>query len=191
MAVVTIVGLMSAAVLPAMVEMIASNRQHFAAVEIKTLAQSAQAAAVLRGKFAYALVFEQLGGGGSGTVQLVTGLTGHCNRSTGIPIASLFDIVTPPIGWQSSLDSVQLSDSSFGSHRVFATMELPVNTVQGAMRICYSATGETYAYGGGLPAGGGEQAQAAVMRVRRDYNGREVGVPRQIVFLPGGTARLR
>jgi prepilin-type N-terminal cleavage/methylation domain-containing protein len=191
MIVVAIVGLMAAAVMPAMVEMIASNRQHAAAVDIKTLAVDARAAAVLKGKFAYALVFQQLSGGGNGAVQVVTGVTGHCNRSTGVPINSIWDVVTPPIGWQSSLASMDMRERSFGSHRVFATMELPESSVQGQMRICYAASGETHVYGAGLPGGGGEQAQAAVMRIRRENGGRAVGVPREVVFMPGGTARLR
>jgi prepilin-type N-terminal cleavage/methylation domain-containing protein len=189
MIVVAIVGLMAAAVMPAMVEMIASNRQHAAAVDIKTIANNARAAAVLRGKFAYALMFQRNAGGGDGAVQVVTGFTGHCNRSTGLP--NVAGIITPPIGWQASLASMEFREHSFGSHRVFATMQY-LSAEPGVVRVCYAANGETHVYTGtAVPPVGGEQAQPAVMRVRRLYGGREAGVPREVVFMPGGTARLR
>lgn len=191
MVVVAIVGMMAAAVMPTMTEMVANTRQHAAAVDIALLARRARTAALLQGKYAYALMFQQNAGGGNGGLHIITGVTGHCNRSTGLPITRARDVVTPPLGWQTAIGSMRLNDLALGGHRFFATMEMPEGTTQGAMRVCYAANGETHVYGGGLPGGGGEQTQAAVLFVRREYAGRPAGVARQVVFMPGGTARLR
>jgi prepilin-type N-terminal cleavage/methylation domain-containing protein len=191
MVVITMIGLMAATVMPAMSEMIANQRQHSIAVDIVSLARRARDAAVLGGKYAHAIVFEQNAGGGDGVVQIITGATSQCYRGTGVPIIGAADVQVPD-GWAPTMGSVSLRGLTFGAHRVFATMEMPDGTNLAAMRVCYTPSGETWVFSGTLPGGGGEQVVPAVLRVhRQNAFGGAAGVPREIVFMPGGTPRLR
>jgi type II secretory pathway pseudopilin PulG len=189
MAVVTIIGIMAAAVMPAITEMIASTRQHAAANDIMLLARRARREAVL-GKYAYGLVFQQFAGGGNGAIQVVTGVTGYCNRATAVNFGNdPFTGIPLPQGWQAALGAMSIGEFSFGGHRVFGTMQMPEGSVRAALNLCYAANGETHVSGGGVPAG--EQADPAVLLIQRTTGGLQTGIDRQVVFMPGGTARIR
>jgi type II secretory pathway pseudopilin PulG len=189
MAVVTIIGMMAVAIMPGITDMVASTRQHSAADEIMLLARRARREALLGGKYAYSLVFQEAAGNGTGAVQVATGITGYCNRSSGINYGNdPWTGVLLPFGWQSALGSVVIGTLSFGSHRIFGVMEMPENQVHTRLTLCYAANGETHVVTAGID---GEQTQPAVLHVRRAVNNVQAGVSRQIVFLPGGTARMR
>jgi type II secretory pathway pseudopilin PulG len=192
MAVVAIIGIMSAAVMPSLSDMIASTRQHAAANEVMLLARRARREAVL-GKYAYALVYRQIVGGTNGTsggIQIVTGVTGYCNRATAVNFGNdPFTQIPQPQGWQSALGSMSIGAFSFSGHRVFGEMQMPEGTILTTLTLCYAANGETHVSGGGMAPG--EQAVPAVLFIRRADGAVETGVPREVVFMPGGTARVR
>jgi prepilin-type N-terminal cleavage/methylation domain-containing protein len=189
LAVVTIIGIMAAAVMPSITEMIASTRQHAAANDIMLLARRARREAVL-GKYAYALVFQQAAGGGNGAIQIVTGVTGHCNRATAVNFGNdPFTGIPLPVGWQAALGAMSIGEFSFSGHRVFGTMQMPEGSARAALTLCYAANGETHVSGGGAAAG--EQADPALLLIQRTTGGIQTGIDRQVVFMPGGTARIR
>lgn len=190
MLVVTIIGLMAATVMPTMGEMIANQRQHSIAVDVASLARRARDAAMLGGKYAHAIVFVELGGGGDGAVQIITGATSQCYRGTGVAINNGVDIVPVPRGWQTTIGSLALRGMTFGSQRVFATMQMPQGTFHAQLRICYTPSGETWVFGPAFPAGI-EQVAPALLQVHRVNANGAAGVVRQVVFVPGSTPRLR
>jgi prepilin-type N-terminal cleavage/methylation domain-containing protein len=192
MVVVAMIGVMAAAALPGMGEMIASQRQQSTAIEIASLARRARDAAMLGGKYAHAIVFQQnpVTGGNDGAVQIITGATSQCYRGTGVLINSGFDIVQIPFGWQATIGSVSLSGRGFGQ-RVFATMQMPPGVTQNQLRICYTPSGETWVFSPTLPGGGGEQIAPALLEVHRVSGSGAAAVVRQVVFIPGSTPRLR
>lgn len=189
MAVVAIVGIMAAAVMPSITEMIASTRQHAAANDIMLLARRARREALL-GKYAYGLIFSQGAGGGNGAIQVVTGLTGYCNRASAVNFGNdPFSGIPLPTGWQAALGAMSIGEFSFSAYRIFGTMEMPQGSNRATVNLCYAPNGETHVSGGGLVPG--EQANPAVLYIRRTTQGVETGVPREVVFMPGGTARIR
>jgi len=188
MAVVAIVGIMSAAVMPSITEMIASTRQHAAANDVMLLARRARREALL-GKYAYALIFDQNRGGGNGAIQVVTGVTGYCDRATAVNYGNdPFTGITLN-GWQAALGAMSFGEFSFSAYRIFGTMEMPQGSLRTIVNLCYAPNGETHVSGGGLAAG--EQIDPGVLYIRRTTQGVESGVPREVVFMPGGTARIR
>lgn len=189
MVVVAIIGMMAAAIAPGMTDMVASTRQHSVANEIMLLARQARREALLGGKYAYMLTFQAGAGGGTGALQVVTGITAHCNRSSGVAFGvDPWTNMTPPPGWQTAIGSIVIGNFGFGSHRIAGVMEMPENTARPALLLCYAANGETHYQNGAIMT---EQTDPAVLRVRRSVGGVAQGVERQVVFLPGGTARLR
>jgi len=189
LAVVTIIGMMAAAIMPGMTDMVASTRQHSAADEIMLLARQARREALLGGKYAYSLVFQAGAGNGTGAVQVITGITGYCNRASTTTYNDPVTGLVLPRGWQLALGGMAIGDLSFGSHRIFGVMEMPENQVIAGVVLCYAANGETHVTAPGF--NNVEQTQVAVLRIRRDMRGIQKGIERQIVFMPGGTARLR
>lgn len=189
MAVVTIVGMMAVSVMPSITEMIASTRQHAAANDIMLLARRARREAVLGGKYAYALLFLRNAGGGNGAIQVATGVTGHCDRATAVNFGNDPFTGIPLGGWQSAVGAMSIGEFSFSAHRVFGTMEMPQGAEVAGLSLCYAANGETHVSAPGIPTA--EQANPAVLFIRRSTNGVETGIPREVVFMPGGTARIR
>jgi len=198
MVVVAIIGIMAAAAMPALTEMVVFNRQHGVAVDLMLLARRARAEAMFGG-YANMIIYDQNANARDGGAAWATGVTSSCTQATSgfnLDAGSLDNPtgVDFPAGWQPLLPppqgGVSLRSASFGSHRVFGRMELPAGTIRNYLTICYHPSGRTWSSSNtnNLP---GWQNAAAVLFVSRTVGGVARGVDRQVVFPPSGTARLR
>jgi type II secretory pathway pseudopilin PulG len=188
MVVVTIIGILAASVLPAMTEMMANTRQQSAATDSLLLARKARREALMS-KYAYSLVI--VPDLNPPAVQVATGPTGYCNRSSSTSFGVDFNTgVQLPAGWQSAVGGLTLGRYNLGAHVMTLAPAMPMTRFVTYLAICYMPNGETYASidRNALPT---PQTSTAVLFVQRQLQRALRGVDRQIAFPPGGTPRPR
>jgi type II secretory pathway pseudopilin PulG len=190
MVVVSMIGLMTAAIAPALGEMMTDGRQSGAAADVVGLARRARDAAREYG-FAHRLDYSAAGSNGLGSIGVSVAMTGSCLRAG---------------GWAPSLGAIRMVEYSpalsLGRTRLILGAwystggSPPANPTQvTSLSLCYEPDGETYA----RPPTETQfvrQPGSSVFRIERQIGGviattANLIYRREILFPPGGTARLR
>jgi type II secretory pathway pseudopilin PulG len=178
MIVVTIVGLMAAAIMPSMSEMMADGRQSSATAALVRLARAVREEAVEK-RVAHRMVFDADGSDELGTIVVSAAFGPSCLR-------------TP--GWQAALGQLDMAEFNSGDVstgvRIELDAQMPLGTAQDALTICFQGNGETWTTVGvgGTPT---RQPDPIVFIVERSIDGRIRGLQRQVVLPRSGTARSR
>lgn len=216
---VAIVGVMAAAIMPSLISARADGRQSDAAQELIRLARRARSHMLETG-VAHLLRFtNQLAnnGPGLGRVELYSGMTNRCRHTPwlqalegggalGIPAALLsgtnvFDMaLVNPKG----IEGQAPKEGDAGRHVVtLRVSQQPTGVTLQAfaeMYICYEPSGQTYTAGYVTPRLAGTvpalqlQQWPVLFTIARKIGpsaGDARGVDRQVVFPPGGNARVR
>jgi hypothetical protein len=185
MVVVSMIGLMTAAIAPTMSEMLVDSRQTGAAAELIGLARKTRDAAREVG-YAHRLDFAAANSSGLGGITTQVAMTGSCVRSG---------------GWTGTIGMLRMAEFSpaLSAGRVRLTLRAlhpsgtSLNTVD-TLSICFEPDGETYT----MPAGQAvftRQPSSALFRIQREIGGSTGAADpiyrREILFPPGGTARAR
>jgi prepilin-type N-terminal cleavage/methylation domain-containing protein len=174
MIVVTIIGMMAAAVAPALATALADGRASSAAVDLVRLGVRARAETTSTG-LAHLLAFSQDPGSGLGRVELLRGIRNKCGMQE--------------VVWDGTnsilIDRVAMTDYNIGaSHRVdLRTLPNDLQIIQ----ICYQPDGSMRTRNA---AGGAFGFGDVEFTVTRSLNNVQQGAQRLVLFTSGGTARL-
>lgn len=216
MVVVAVVGVIAAAIMPALAEVRWDSRQSGAAHDIVRMGRRARAMTMETG-VAHLLRFQRgndAGGSfGLGRFELIRGMTNRCQQTPwgqafieanglGIPAtrregADLLDMISfnptsvdPPV-------VPTATDENEGHQVILVTARggTPIAS-QEAVQICYQPNGQTYELFSATETGTGgvrlrPQLAPITFTVTRRLSGGVRGVSRQVVFPIGGNARVR
>jgi len=193
-----IIGAMAMAVAPSLSEVLSDNRQHGAAMEVLKIARHARAQSLLTGT-AHMLRFrnqnDAVGSFGLGRIDLIVSMNNKCaeNQTRFVQVPRWADM------GEFNVSSAMPTRADVNRQVIFLEARLANPTAVAAvaeasvpvtdLRICYQPNGETFSGVGGVPFG--PQVQHVLFTVRREINGSERGVSRQILLPVGGNARFR
>lgn len=177
MIVVMIVGLVAAAIMPAMNGMMADNRQSSAANELLRVVRRARADAFATG-LAHRVTIDPGGDGGFGSVDVEVAMRSSCLRSP---------------QWLVSPGRMRIgndfNNGGDNSHLLDINVRQGAGTdLTSAIGICYQPNGETWLRIGNETA---RQSAPLLLLVRRTVGVTQQGLERQIVVPVGGTPRMR
>lgn len=192
MVVVAMIMVIAALVAPSLSAVQGDARQQSAAVDLVRLSRRARAI-TMRSRVVHMLRFLQTGANGHGTIAVFAGLNNRCGLTdwdteafTNHAPVELFDML--------DFNPGPLTNAATDLNRQVITLrgELPIGTAVSELRICYQPDGQTYAETDIAP-GLAPQAGGALFTVARAVPGLggARGVPRQVLFPAGGTARIR
>jgi prepilin-type N-terminal cleavage/methylation domain-containing protein len=192
MVVVTIVGIMSAAIVPAMGDVLADHRAASAAMDVLRLARRARSLTLANGT-AYMLTAQRADPASLGSLTLVQGMNARClqtlwNAAVGRPgetigLGAGMAYYNPiaggrPLGTDANRQVIVLQPSIDGGNVV-------------SVQICYQPNGEVYIQ---RAADATMLRQANTMLVTLTVTRTVAGVPhgqtREVIFPNGGSARM-
>jgi prepilin-type N-terminal cleavage/methylation domain-containing protein len=193
MVVLVIIGVMSAAVMPSMSDVLADHRQAAAAIDVARIGRQARSLTMASG-VAYALHFQQ-GSSDLGIVDLFRGATARCRETTWSQAAARPVSTVTLVTYNPSAGTPSADDSDRHVIVLEATRPDVTGTVADQW-ICYQPNGETYLGTGTEPAFTRQSDTNPVTLTVRGYvkkSGGSVqhGQNREILFAAGDTPRSR
>ena len=212
MVVIVIIGVMAAAVIPALGEVRSDGRQSDAAHDIVRLGRRARALTMETG-VAHLLRFQRgnnaRGSFGLGRIELFAGMTNRCRQT---PWQQAFDapadqVLGVDVTLREGADVLDMlsfnpTDQTTVPTAADAGRQIIRLTARGgdqiadrpALQICYQPNGQTYELFSADTTGGvalTPQLRPITFTVTRTWNGGNKGVAREVVFPVGGNARVR
>jgi type II secretory pathway pseudopilin PulG len=194
---VAVIGMMAAAVAPALSEMMADNRQSSAANTILRLGRRLRAEAIATGA-PQLLRYVQASSNNLGVIEVYAGVGSSCERT---PWAQAFAAVDGDLrrpydvldmaGFNPGIAGATPRASDRGRHVIPVRAQLPVGTAVNGLQICVQRNGETFALASPVAGALAPQNGTALLSVLRSINTVPRGVVRQIAFPAGGSPRWR
>jgi prepilin-type N-terminal cleavage/methylation domain-containing protein len=174
MVVVAIIAIMAAGIAPAITSALADGRAGNAAVDLVRLGGRARSETTFSG-LAHVLSYMAGQNGGLGVVQLLRGVNNRCNSQTWGAGSAL-------------IDRVDMTFYNFGNTHVIDVKRTDGATAQ--IQICYQPDGAMMIRAGGSGTFTAPVNAGVGFTITRSVDGTTRGVPRQVFFPYGGTARL-
>jgi prepilin-type N-terminal cleavage/methylation domain-containing protein len=174
MVVVSIIAIMAAGIAPAITTAMADGRAGNAAVDLVSLGGRARSETTFTG-LAHLLTYTAGQNGGAGQVQLFRGVNNRCNLQTWGVNAAL-------------VDSLLMTTYNVGNTHVIDIQPATGNSAQ--IGICYQPDGAMLVNNGGVANFAPPAANGIGFTITHKVGSAVQGVPRQVFFPYGGTARL-
>ena len=185
MVVIAIVGVMSAAIMPSMTDILADHRQASATMDVVRMGRTARALAMASG-LAHSVMFDE-GADELGRVTVERGATARCPTTPwpGPAVAStLMRTYNPTNGIAAP------AKADRNRHVIFLEAEFRGSN-RTRLRVCYQPNGDAYvAVPGVFPLEKHADGEPVKMTVRGTINDAPFGQRRIVLFAAGDTARV-
>lgn len=210
MVVVVVIGVMAAAVVPALGEVRADGRQSDAAHDIVRVARRARSLAMERG-VAHLLRFQRTpendarASNGLGRIELYAGMTNRCRQNPWSQALNPGQPLEMPVARREGPDVLDmisfnptdsaaaptLAEAASGGRQRIRITASSSGTDRDVVHICYQTNGQTYEAFPNNAILLRPQTAPITFTVTRTVNGGQKGLTRQVVFPIGGNARVR
>ena len=182
MMVVTLLGAFATLAGTSVGSFMADARQQNATYAVLKVARQAHDLAGRSGK-AHLLTFRQADGNGLGVFQVFSGMGSRCLKTLWAPAAQTrYDLTAANPG------PAVPRRADLGRHVIAASGQLAAQAVED-ITLCFEPSGRTFSQVAGEAMR--VQTELVSFQVERSYDGRLTGVTRNVVFEPGGGARVQ
>jgi prepilin-type N-terminal cleavage/methylation domain-containing protein len=192
MVTVAIIGIISAAILPSMSDVMADHRAVSASMDVLRLARKARAL-TLAGGMAYMLHYQKPGGDSLGTIDLVQGMNGRCLQTPwGQALGRPMETIGNGLGMAYYNPVAGGIPKATDAHRHVIVLHAftTAGTDLAELEICYQPNGEVYFAVPPLqPLARQPNTTLITLSVTRTVDNRPHGESREVIFPAGGSAR--